>query len=91
MVRLLKRDWKSVGMIKEIMTDLIGRLQLVVTTMKKNLGNRLSTFFVINKHWGQSLYNWFYNIDNALGSNKFFHYLKTVVRQYKHTKMLVAL
>ncbi len=40
MARLLQRDWQSVGMAKETMTDLVFRLQQVVMTLKKNYGNR---------------------------------------------------
>ncbi len=45
--RLLKRDWKSVGMAKKTMTDLVYHLQLVVSALKKNPGNRSSTLVVI--------------------------------------------
>ncbi len=47
MAKLLQRDWQSVGMTKETMTDLIRRLQLVVMALKKNLGNRSSTLVAI--------------------------------------------
>lgn len=52
MARLLRRDWKSVGMAKETMTDLIGRLQPFVTALNKTLSFRLSTLSAINKYWG---------------------------------------
>ncbi len=80
MARLLQRDWQSVGMAKETMTDLIRRLQPVVTALKKNPGNRLSMLTVIKQYWGQALYDRFKNIDKALGSDKFFRCLRTVVR-----------
>lgn len=50
--RLLKRDWKVVEMAKQTITDLIGRIQLIVTTLKKNLGNRLKILLDIEKYWG---------------------------------------
>ncbi len=52
MARLLQRDWQSVGMAKKTMTDLIRRLQPVVTTLKKNPGNRSSTLTAIKQYWG---------------------------------------
>lgn len=61
MARLLKRDWKSVGMAKQTMTDLIGRLQPFVTALNKPPGNRSSTLSAINKYWGQALYDRFYH------------------------------
>ncbi len=91
MVRLLKRDWKSVGMAKDTMTDLVGHLQPVVTALKKSTGNQASTLLAISQYWGQALYNRFANIDKALGSDKFFRCLGIVVRQYKSREMLVVL
>ena len=88
--RLLKRDWKAIEMGKEMITDLIGRIQPVVTALKKNLDNRLRTLLDIEKYWGQTFYNRFYNIDKTLGSDKFFCRLGTIVRQYKRSQMLVA-
>ena len=90
MARLLKRDWKAVGMAKETMTDLIGRIQPVVTALKKNSGNRSRTLSDIRKYWGQALYDRFYNIDKALGSDKFFRRLGMIVKRYKRSRMLVA-
>lgn len=52
MAWLLRRDWKPVGMAKETMNDLIGRLQPFVTALNKTLGFRLSTLSAINKYWG---------------------------------------
>ncbi len=91
MARLLQRDWQSVGMAKKTMTDLVCHLQPVVTAWKKNSGNRSSTFVAIKQYWGQALYNRFENIDKALGFDKFFRRLGTVVRQYKRRRMLVAI
>ncbi len=91
MARLLQWDWQSVGMAKETMTDLVCRLQPVVTALKKNYGNRSSTLAAIKHYWGQALYDRFENIDKALGSDKFFRRLGTVVRQYKSRQMLVAI
>ncbi len=50
MARLLQRDWQSVGMAKETMTDLVRRLQPVVTALKKNPGNRSSTLAAIKQY-----------------------------------------
>ncbi len=50
MARLLQRDWQSVGMAKETMTDLVCRLQPVVTALKKNLGNQSSTLAAIKQY-----------------------------------------
>lgn len=80
MARLLKRDYKSVGIVKNTMTDLVGRLQPVVTILKKSTGNWPNTLLVIKQYWGQGLYDWFANIDKVLGSNKFFCHLGTVVQ-----------
>lgn len=91
MAKLLKKDWKAVGITKQTITNLIGCMQPVVTILKKNFGNRSRAFLDIKKYWGQALYNWFYNIDKALGSNKFFCCLGTIIKQYKYTWMLVAL
>ena len=79
--RLLKRNWKAVKMVKKIMTDLIGRIQLVVTALKKNSSNQSRKFSDLEKYWVQALYNQFYNIDKALGSDKFFCRLGTIIRQ----------
>ena len=94
MTRLLKQEWKLVGMAKETMTDLVHHLQLVITEEKKNHSNQSSTFATINQYLGQALYNWFKNIDNrdkVLGFNKFFCCLGTIVRQYKTKQMLVVI
>ncbi len=91
MARLLQRDWQSVGMAKETMTDLVCHLQPVVTTLKKNPGNQSSIFAAIKQYWGQALYDQFENIDKALGSNKFYRRLGTVVWQYKSRQMLVVI
>ena len=90
MGKLLKRDWKAVGMAKETMTDLIGRIQPVVTTLKKNSGNRSRTLSDIGKYWGQAFYNRFYNINKVLESDKFFRRLGTIVRQYKCSRIFIA-
>ncbi len=79
MARLLKQDYKSVGTAKDTMTDLVGHLQSVVTILKKSTGNWANTLLVIKQYWGQGLYDWFANINKALGSNKFFCCLGTVV------------
>ncbi len=50
MARLLKRDWKEVGMAKKTMTDLIRHIQPVVTVFKKKPGNRAKTFSDIGKY-----------------------------------------
>ena len=75
MARLLRKDWKAVGMAKETMTDLIGHIQPVVTALKKNSGNRSRMLSHIRKYWERVLYDRFYNIDKALGFDKFFHCL----------------
>ena len=62
------------------MTNLVHCLQPVMTAFKKYSGNQLSIFAIINKYWGQVLYNWFKNIKKAFGSNKFFCHLETIVR-----------
>lgn len=59
MTRLSKRDWKSVGMAKETMTDLIVRLQPYVTALNKAPGYRASTLLAITKYCGQALYERF--------------------------------
>ncbi len=91
MARLLQRDWQLVSMAKETMTNLVRRLQSIVTALKKNPGNRSSTLATIKQYWGRALYDRFENIDKALGSDKFFHRLGTVVRRYKSRQMLVAI
>lgn len=78
-------------MAKKTMTNLISRIQPVVTALKKNPGNRKKILSDIKKYWRQAFYNWFYNIDQALGSDKFFRCLKTIVRQYKRLRVLVLL
>lgn len=45
----------------------------------------------MNKYWRQALYNKFYNINKTTDCNKFFYYLKTIIRYYKNTQMLVTL
>ena len=85
MTKFQKKDWKAVGIAKETMTDLIGYIQLVVTALKKNSGNRSRKVLDIGKYWGRALYNRFYNINKALGSNKFFRCLETIVRQYNRS------
>ena len=91
MAKLLKRDRKTVGMAKETMMNLVAHIQSIVSALRKSPGNRSKTLEDIEKYWGQALYNWFSNIDKALGSDKFFCYLGTVVKQYKNSQMLVAL
>ena len=72
------------------MTDLIGRIEPIVTALKKNSGHRSRTLSDIRKYWEQVFYNRFYNIDKALGSDKFFCHLGSIVRQYKRLRMLVV-
>ncbi len=55
------------------MTDLVYRIQPVVTVLKKNPSKRLSTLISINQYWEQVFY------DMALDSNKFFCCLEMVV------------
>ena len=50
MGRLLKKDWKAVRMAKKTMTDLIWRIQSVVTALKKNSGNRSRMLSNIEKY-----------------------------------------
>lgn len=57
MARLLKKDWKGVGMAKETMNNLIRRIQPLVTALKKNPSNWAKTLLDIEKYWGQTLYN----------------------------------
>ncbi len=73
------------------MTDLVRRLQPVVMALKKNPGNQSSTLAAIKQYWGQALYNRFEKIDKALGSNKLFCRLGTIVRRYKSRQILVAI
>ncbi len=91
MTRLLQWDWQLVDIAKEIMTDLIRRLQPVVTALKQNPGNRSSMLAAIKQYWGQAVYDWFENINKVLDSDKFFCRLGTVVWQYKSRGMLVAI
>lgn len=72
MVRLLKCDWKLVGMTKDIITNLVHHLQPVVMALKKIPNNWANTFLAISQYWRQALYNQFENIDKAFGFNKFF-------------------
>ncbi len=74
--------------MKETKTDLVCRLQSVVTALNKNLDNRSSTLAAIKQYWEQAFYDWFKNIDKALDFNKFFRRLGTVVRRYKSRQML---
>lgn len=48
MAKMMKQDWKSVGMAKETITDQVYNLQPVVTALKKNHGNQLSMLAAIN-------------------------------------------
>lgn len=45
----------------------------------------------IEKYWGHTFYNWFYNIDKALDFDKFFCSFGTIVRQYKRIQILVTI
>ncbi len=78
-------------MARKTITDLDCRLQPVVTALKKNPNNQSSTLTTIKQYWGQALYDWFKNIDKALGSDKFFCRLGTVVWQYKSRWILIAI
>lgn len=78
--RLLKGDWKTIGMAKKMITDLIGRIQPIVTALKKNFESRSRTLLNIKKYWGQAFYDWFYNIDKVLGFDKFFCCLRIIVK-----------
>lgn len=81
MVKLLKKNWKDVEMTKETMTNLIEHIQTVMTTLKKNSGNwSMRTVLNIEKYWGQAFYNQFHNIDKPVGSDKFSHCLKIIVK-----------
>lgn len=55
--RLLKRDWKVVEMAKQTMTDLIRRIQPVVTVLKKQPGNRSRTLSDLEKYWRLAFYD----------------------------------
>lgn len=50
MVKLLKRDWKKVGMAKETMMNLISCNQPVMIALKKNPDNRAKTLSDIKKY-----------------------------------------
>ncbi len=52
MARLMQQDWQLVGMVKETMTNLVRRLQPVVTALKKYPGNRSNTLTAIKQYWG---------------------------------------
>ena len=91
MARLLKRDWKIVGMAKVNMSVLFACIQSIIFSLRNSSVNRSKTLEDIKKYWGQAFYNWFFIIDKALGSDKFFRHLRTVVRQYKSSRMFVAL
>ena len=79
-MRLLNKDWKAVGMTQKTMTDLIRRIQLIVTTLEKYSDNQLRTLSDIKKYWKWSFYDRFYNINKVLGFDKFFCHLGTIVR-----------
>lgn len=85
MMRLLNKDWKAVGMAQKTMTDLIRRIQLIVTTLEKYSDNQLRILSDIKKYWKWPFYDRFYNINKALDFDKFFCHLGTIVRQYKHS------
>lgn len=78
-------------MAKNIITDLVHRLQLVMMALTKTPGNWASILVAINQYLWQTLYNLFKNIDKALGFNRFFCYLRMVIRQFKSIQMIVAL
>lgn len=78
MARLLKRDWKVVGMAKKTMINLIKYIQPVMTALKKHSGNWSKTLSDKKICWRQALYNWFYNINKMFGSDKFFGHLETI-------------
>lgn len=51
MASFLKKDWKTVGMGKETITDLIRCIQTIIMVLKKNSSNRLKTLSDIEKNW----------------------------------------
>ena len=48
--RLLKRNWKIVGMAKETITDLVACIPPVFSLLRKNPGNWSKTFGNIEKY-----------------------------------------
>lgn len=73
------------------MTVLVARLQPYVAASKKDTGYRAKTLIAIEKHWGRALYERFYQIDEVLGSDKFFRRVETVVRRYRGARMVIAI
>lgn len=80
MVGFLKKDYKVIEMIKKTITNLIWDIQFIITRLKKNHRNWLRTLLDIKKYLKQAFYNWHYNINKALGFDKFFCYLRTNIR-----------
>ncbi len=50
MARLLRKDWKEVGIAKEMKNDLIRHIQPVITVLKKNPNNRAKTLLDLEKY-----------------------------------------
>ena len=88
---LVKRTWKETGMAKDTMIGIIMRLYPHITANKEKNVFRSKTLAAVHKYWpGIGFYKRFYQIDEAVGSDRFFRHVGTVVRRYKSPCRILA-
>ena len=79
-------------MAKDTMTGIITRLRYHIIAHKEKGVFRSKTLTAMDKYWpGMEFYERFYQIDEAVGSNKFFRRFGTVMRRYKSLHQIIAI
>ena len=67
-------------MARDILAGIVASLQPHITANKKKSKNRVSIFKALEKHRDRVYYKRFYQIDEVIGSNKFFRQVDTIVQ-----------
>ena len=78
-------------MAKDTITGIIIRLRLHIIVNKEKTVFFSKTLAVIDKYWlGMRFYKRFYQIDEAIGSNRFFRYVGIIMKRYKSPGQIIA-
>ena len=88
---LITRTWKKTGMAKDTMTSIITRLCPHITANKEKGVFCNKTLAAIDKYWpGIGFYERFYQIDEAVGLDRFFRRVGIIVWRYKGPCWIIA-
>lgn len=83
---ILKKIWKLIRIVRNIVSDLFAKLQLHIVINKKKDKYHINRLQAIDKYWGKVHYKHFYQIDKVIGLTNSFIVLELL---FDNTKILI--